>query len=355
VRLILISLLLLAPFFARAETEAELVQKARAEKVVNVAGNQMLTNKIVVAAFRKKFPFLHVHVIDFEAINAKYRFYHLFESDTPGERGDVVLRAADKDLDEWIGHGWLAKIDDLPLWPERSIEDAKGPYYAYYVGMVHGLAYNPASVAEKDLPKNYDELLDPKWKGRIVVRSPLKGVSAATLTSFIKDTRGLDWFRRFGANRPYVVQSYIEQHRLLQVGEYPIALSRDLEVESYAEQLWGERHAHSKVKFAPMRDELPYQYMLAAVNSRAFHPNAARLFVNFLMSREVADLLEKKGYSAGTRRRHQLAGPKVWQWDMAGVKSMYEYQSYVAHALRLLRDGGAKIQGVMRHGSPAIE
>ena len=127
---------------ARGDLQGDsILEKARIEGIVNIAGNQMITNKLVLEAFKKKYPFIKVNVIDFEFINAKYRFYHLFESDSPSERGDVILRAEDKDLEEWIKNGWLAKLSEMPFWAQRPMSEERSPYYAYYVGMKIGRAH----------------------------------------------------------------------------------------------------------------------------------------------------------------------------------------------------------------------
>ena len=133
------------------------------------------------------------------------------------------------------------------------------------------------------------------------------------------------------------------------------SLSRDLELASYAQQIKDHEGTLSNLKFALMKEEVPYQYMVAALNSKPLHPAAASLFLEFLLSKEAGKILEGSGYSAGQRRLEHLSRPKVWHWEMDSVSSMYEYQSYVARALRLLRDGGAKIEPVLRYGVPAFE
>lgn len=346
-----------APHPACAEEPqiSELENLARKEGELNVGANGMYTNYVMINAFKNKYPGIKVNLFDFHYINTKYLFYHVFESKDQKERMDVVLRAQDKDVEAWITNGWLADLSGLSGWSTRAIGGEPSPHYVFYVGIRHGFVYNPKLIKESKLPQTYDELLEPKWKGKVLLRSPLKGISVATFVSFIKETRGLDWFRKLGANKPYVTQDYDSQHELVSKGKYPFALSRDLEVVSYLEQQKHKYKRNLTLKFHPVNAELPYQYMWGGMNTRAFHPAAAKLFMNFLMSEEAGAILNKKGFSAGAGRQTDLQHPKLWQWNMSNASSMNEYQSYVAEALRELRDGGAKIQMVDHFGAKRIE
>lgn len=337
-----------------AATEAELVEAARKEGTLHIGANGMVSNKLLIEAFRKKYPFLKIEEFPFDYINTKHLFFHLFESNNRAERIDLILRAHDKDVEEWIRFGWLADLSDVPGWKDRPFGTETEPRYAFYVGMPHGLVYDPARIKPDALPKSYDELLAPKWKGKVLVRSPLKGISMSYFTSYIRETRGLDWFRRFGANKPYVVQGYDEQHQLVADGKYPFALSRDLEVFSYLGQQ-SKKGKKVRLRFTTLPSAMPYQHMSAQVNAGAFHPAAARLFVSFALSKEAEALLEKAGYSAGGRKKEHLAHPGLWQWDMRKVPSMKDYSSYVAEAMRELRDGGAKVEPVIRFGKARFE
>lgn len=350
-----ILILILVTLPAAAATEEELVAEARKEGTLDIGANGMVCNHALIDAFRKKYPFLRINHFPFDYINTKHLFYHLFESKTPGERMDVFLRAHDKDAEDWVKNGWLADLSGVPGYATRPFRNEGDPHFVFFVGIAHGLAYDPTRTKADKLPKTYDELLEPKWKGKVLVRSPLKGISMAYFTSFVKETRGLGWFRKLGANRPYVVQDYDSQHQLVETGKFPFALTRDLEVFSYAGQQKKKTGRIVKLKFLTMPGELPYQHMSAQVNNKAFHPAAARLFLSFLMSKEAEALLEKQGFSAGSIRDHHLHHPGLWQWDMRKVSGMMEYLSYVAEATRELRDGGAKIEPVMRFGKARFE
>ena len=97
-------------------------------------------------------------------------------------------------------------------------------------------------IAEADLPKTYGELLSPKWKGQLVMRSPLGGNSPAFFVQFIEQKHGgLDWFRKFGANIPMIADNGTAVHEIIQNGKRPLALSRDVEVISYNAKTKGKK------------------------------------------------------------------------------------------------------------------
>jgi ABC-type Fe3+ transport system substrate-binding protein len=339
-----IALSLIVSMPALAVTEPELEELAKKEGKLHLATNGLGYGDLLLEEFRKRYPYLKVNHTVFEAAGPRYFFYGLMEAAKDEKRADVVLRCQDRDLLEWKDSGWLADLSDLPNWENRPrvLEDDKG--YVYFLGAPHVVFWNPAKVKESDLPKSYDELLDPKWKGKVAVRSPLRGNSSAFFAHYIQDTRGnLDWFQKLGANKAFVGQSGFTTHLAVQNGKFPIGLSRDVELIGFARDL-KKQGKKSKLMYKVMEGESPYQYQLALVNKTAPNSAAAKLFVNWLLKKETMALLEKAGYSVGERRAAQMQHKKVWEWKLSSVARMAMYESTISRAFRALVLGGATVE-----------
>jgi len=296
---------------AHAATEAQLIAAAKREGgSLHASSNFLPYGRLLVEEFQRKYPFVTVKHTQFAPTIAS--FTDFFEAENPEDRFDIMLRCQDKDLDQWVQprEKLLASLSGLPNWAKRPRRFHNNERYIFFLGSPHVVAYNPEHIAEADLPASYDELLLPKWRGKVAVRSPLKGNSAAFWTHYIMATRGADWLKTFGANNPHVAQSALSLHQLVQDGTYKIGLSRDVEV------LNDKRYPN--LKFRTIRNEVPMQYQLGVMFRNAPHPATARLFMNWLISDEATRFLESKGYTVGQRHEQVVSG-KTWHWNTYGL------------------------------------
>src|SRR5206468_4103041 len=129
-------------------------------------------------------------------------------------------------------------------------------------------------------------------------------------------------------------------HDTIQKGPQVIALSRDLEVMTF-----NKRTSGTKLKFKYIEGDLPYQYQLGLMSSRAPHKAAARLFMNWLLSKEAQEVLEQNGFNVGERQTAELKKKSTFQWMMAKDGRDYpRYRSTLFEAQRDLKSGGAQLQ-----------
>ena len=74
----------------------------------------------------------------------------------------------------------------------------------------------------EDAPKSHDDLLDPKWRGRIVKAHPGYSGTIMTGTHALSDALGWDFFEKLGKQRVMQVQSSTEPPKKLAQGERSI-------------------------------------------------------------------------------------------------------------------------------------
>ena len=124
-----------------------------------------------------------------------------------GAPSETFARAANEGLLEPYRPSWAAQMPD-------EAHDPKDLWYGTYL-TPEVIAYNSEMVSAADAPKDWDEVLDPKWKGKIIIRDPIpsgsmRAIFGAIIIRELKRTgstaAGFDWLRRLDANtKEYVI------------------------------------------------------------------------------------------------------------------------------------------------------
>jgi len=160
---------------------------------------------------------------------------------------------------------------------------------------VFALAYNTRLVKKQDLPKTYEDLAHPRWKGKLGIEADDADWLAGVLAQ-LGEARGVRIFREIvAANGVSVRKGHTLLTQLVVSGEVPLALT----VYNYkAEQL--------KAQGAPIEW---FSIGLAvarpngvAVMRRAPHPHAAVLFYDFEISEEGQRILAKRDFVPTNRK-----------------------------------------------------
>jgi iron(III) transport system substrate-binding protein len=118
-----------------------------------------------------------------------------------GAPAEIFERGADEGLLEPYTPTWASAVPD-------EAKDAKNRWYGTYL-TPEVIAYNSDAVSAADAPKDWDDVLDPKWKGKVLIRDPIasgtmRAIFGAIIVRGIKQTGdtawGMNWLRRLDAN-----------------------------------------------------------------------------------------------------------------------------------------------------------
>jgi iron(III) transport system substrate-binding protein len=157
------------------------------------------------------------------------------------------------------------------------------------------ISFRKDKVQAADVPKKWSDLLDPKFKGKLVHPDPNYTATAAMAVGYLSKTYGWDYYEKLAKNDVMIVQGAAQVETALTSGERLIAAEAS---DSYT---WRDR-----VKGQPVEAVFPEDGVFlipapSAVIKGGPNPNAAKLLAEFMLSDEVQPLYIEEGlYGART-------------------------------------------------------
>jgi iron(III) transport system substrate-binding protein len=166
----------------------------------------------------------------------------------------------------------------------QGFKDRDGYYYGLRA-TVNVIAYNSRIIPAGEAPRTWKDLLDPKWKGKMVTAHPGYSGIIATHVLALANLYGWDYFKQLAQNRLMLVQSAVDPSGVVASGERPIAVNGG-DYTFYQIKKQG-----NPVEIVYPKEGVPLVISPTAITSFAPHPNAARLFTDFTFTKEVQQVL----------------------------------------------------------------
>lgn len=263
-------------------TAAEVRDKAEAEgKVVFYASMSTSDVKALTDGFKQLYP----------KIDAQ--FYRSSDSQlmekvlTEGRAGkplwDVIAQTG------FYGHllkkrGMLEAYDS----PERKFyRDAYKDPQAFWTSIYTTYAvfgYNTRSVPKASIPKSYEDLLKPEWKGQLGMEGRAYEWFSTTMKNMGGEEKGLAFMRRFAQQQPQPRSGRTLIAQLVAAGEFRGSVT-----------VYSQSYEILKATGAPVEwvalDPVYASVHPTGIAARAPHPNAARLLMDFLLSKKGQEIL----------------------------------------------------------------
>jgi iron(III) transport system substrate-binding protein len=173
-------------------------------------------------------------------------------------------------------------------------KDPDGTYFVWRATL-SVMAYNTNLVKEAEAPKGYQDLLDPKWKGKLVKAHPSYSGTSLTGTYALTKALGWDYLEKLSKNGVQQLQSTTAPPKSIASGE------RAVMVDGNEYNMFIEIDAKSPVKIIYAQEGTPFVTSPTAIFAAAPHPNAARVFQNFLYTQKAQQILVDAG---GARSVH---------------------------------------------------
>ena len=288
----------------------QLIEAATKEgKVVLYTAMELKTAQNLAKNFEKKYPGITVQV---ERTGSERIFQRVSQERASNIYTADVLDSTDQaQFITWKKQGILE-----PFVPAEALKfpaserDADGAYGSVRFTLIP-IAYNTTMVKPEDAPKSFADLLDPKWIGKIVKAHP--SYSGGIVTSTFQTVNAIGWgyFEKLGKQKVLQVQSSTEPPKKLALGER--AVSADgLEYVNIQLQEGG-----APIAIVYPKEGTPFIPSCEGIAKNAPHPNAARLFISFMFSRETQQYLVD---NAGLRSFHPDVKEKPGRVPISQIK-----------------------------------
>ena len=296
--------------------DAALVQAAKKEGTVMWYTSLALPSSTSIAhSFKLKYPGMDVEV---HRTGSQRVLQRVMQEAAAGVKTVDVIHTSD------AGHFVLLKEKGMLL---KYVPQGTAPFPAgfkdkdgFYFGMratLSVIADNPKLISDKDAPRTWKDLLNPKWKGKMVSGHP--GYSGIIMTHVLAlvNLYGWDYFRDLAKNSLHVVQSANDPAGVVASGERPVGVN-GAEYFYYKTQKQG-----NPIKIIYPSEGIPLVVSPVAVAKDAPHPNAAKLFVDYIFSKESQQLLaDKEGlYTGHPQVTYPADKPKLKDLKLLSVEA----------------------------------
>jgi len=309
-----------APPAAEAITPALIAAATKEGTVVWYTSADLQLATMVGKAFERKFPGIAVRVERagseriFTRICQEYAAnIHTVDAVSTGDAAQFLI---------WKQQKWLAPYvpEDVARYIPAAHRDADGTY-ATVRSSLCVIGYNTELVKRDEAPKSFADLLDPKWKGKIVKGHP--SYSGTIMTSTFQMARDLGWpyFEKLAKQNVMQVQSATDTPKKIILGERPVMADGN----EYNVLLLKE--AGSPIESVYATEGSPFIVQPSAIFAAAPHPSAARLFQNYLFTVEAQRLFVDAG---GLRSVHAQVKDKAGRVPLSEIKLMQDDPAAVA-------------------------
>lgn len=266
--------------------ESPSIDKAKVEGELMLYGTtQIAQMHIMIKHFEKKYPFLKVKY--YRAGGEKIAQRIVAEARAGRHLADVHQVSGAETL-MLKKMGFLGRYESKERKYIRDIYKDKDGYWTGAYANLELIGYNKGMVASKEAPRSHRDLLDPKWKGKI-------GMDQTDVEWYITqlhllgESKGREFMKSFAKQEVQLRRGHTLLAQLLAAGEFQLLMTlRD----NTGYMLMKNEAPIDWVAIEPV---IPNPASGSSLSKKPPHPNAARLWIDFILSREGQGVLRGFG------------------------------------------------------------
>jgi len=313
---------------AKGDALSRIVEGARQEGVIDFSGPSSLTPKgaeTLIAALNKKY-------------NLELRLNYVPASSYPTVAGQLVMQAAagqpptfdvtfqtESTIVPLVNRGVLEPVDWIGIFPHINKDSVLLKGVTLLTDTMFALpAYNTKAVPAKDVPKKWEDFLDPKWKGKIQIPVYIDGWTTLWGQMWGEEKTAA-YLSKLKEQNP-IMGRFTEIQTRLVSGEYPLAIVQ------LAPFVIEAQEKGAPVAFATEVQPALVMLNLMSVVKKARHPNAAKLFTAFILTPEGQEVWWTYGkrssiYSKGSDAEKFSKGKQLLLSDLDFIIKYWESMS----------------------------
>jgi iron(III) transport system substrate-binding protein len=263
-----------ANLYAQTPAQSAIVEGAKKEgRLVWYTSMAIDTSKPLLDAFQKEYPFIKAELVRAGEEQLMNRI--LGETRAGRWLFDAVSTSAMSVLvDKRMITPYLAPERDAFL---SEFKDPQGHYIGIFVNNLV-LGFNTRMLAAKDAPKNYPDLLDPKWKDKMLMDSTDYDWFGTLATLWGKE-KTVQYMKRLAQQNPLWRRGHGLTAQLLGAGEVPLAWAYNFRIERM-------KNEGAPVDWIETFDPIVVTVSGMGLSAKATHPNAAKLLIDFATSKK---------------------------------------------------------------------
>lgn len=269
-------------------------------------------------------------------------------SEQANPQADVWWGAPASLFEQAASEGLLAPYG--PSWSAHAPAETHAPNNAWFgtFQTPEVIAYNTDRVARDSAPKDWDDLLRPAWKGQIVIREPLASGTMRTIFCSIiqreaartgSTDSGFAWLRALDANTTSYCADQTQLYLKLSRGEAAITVWNMPDI-----MLQSEQH-HYPFGYIVPRSGTPVLTDGIALVKGSTHAEAAKVFYEFVTSREMALAAAQKFYRIPVRTDIDTASLPAWMRTPI-VRMNVNWPDIAAHEKAWMKTWSDRIKSV---------
>lgn len=273
---------------AQSGPEQEMVAAAKAEG--SLTWYSVLPDSSVeatVAAFESSYPDIKVNALRLSSGPMATRYSQ--ERSAGANPADVLTISSPQFFIDAYAKGWFeTSLEGLPAledWPQKYYEEGRAT--TGLLPLVIG--YNTDQVPADEVPDGWEDLLDPKWKGKMFLGDPRTVPAYLALAELWRQEYGEDYLKKFAQQDYTIVSSIVPGSQELAAGGGALVVPNSHTVLA---PLIKQGAPVAASEFPTPTTGVEYVSAIATENDK---PAAARLFMNFLLSEEGQAVFNRGG------------------------------------------------------------
>jgi len=310
--------------WARAQTHDQMVEAAKKEGEFNYYASMDLQEaNLLVGKFKEKYPFLDVKL---NRADSERLLTRVLAEAKAKKLGADAIQTVEFSMYTMKKQGILGRYmpSDNRFYPAEFKDDGfwTTVYYNPYV-----IGYNTKLMSKENLPKTYDDLLSPKWRGRMAMSGSVS--TAANFVAALVLTKGEDFVRKLAEQniRIYPITARALANLVIS-GEVAISPT-----------IYNSHVEASAATGAPLAwiapGPVPVTDTAVALARGAPSPHAAMLLIDYLLSREGQRIYGSLGYGSARKdsarqaasnpaKKLYLANRPDYLREFAGWSKLYQ-------------------------------